>query len=267
MSLPPAPTPAMIDFFHQRTAQHIERVRRSLKLMAGHTEHAQALYDRARMHDLSKFGSHERLGYIWVTEYHRHIRQGRPFEYPPGVPELAQAAMQHHYRNNRHHHEFHADPNEMLDVDLIEMVCDWTAMAQEFGEADGSARSWANKVIGTRCHLQPARHTFVLEMITLLDRCLADQPPGATKTVESALIPLINDFQGHLVETLGPSGRHDELEVNRLSQFANSMPAHHVFEDRRLIQWHLNELLDVGYLVEITSHGHETKFGFASLQF
>ena len=36
-------------------------------------------------------------------------------------------AIQHHVTTNRHHPEFHADANDMSDVDLIEMVCDWTA--------------------------------------------------------------------------------------------------------------------------------------------
>ena len=38
----------------------------------------------------------------------------------------------------------------MSEVDLIEMVCDWTAMAQEFDQDNGSARGWADKTIGSR---------------------------------------------------------------------------------------------------------------------
>jgi hypothetical protein len=39
-----------------------------------------------------------------------------------------------HHVTTRHHPEFHADPNDMADLDLIEMACAWTAMAQVFGK-------------------------------------------------------------------------------------------------------------------------------------
>jgi hypothetical protein len=40
--------------------------------------------------------------------------------------------INHHVTTTRQHPEFHANPNDMTDVDLIEMVYNWTAMAQEF---------------------------------------------------------------------------------------------------------------------------------------
>jgi hypothetical protein len=61
----------------------------------------------------------------------------------------------------------------MTDVDLIEMVCDWTVMAQEFGEAGGSARSWADKVIGERVLFNEERSRFIYQMIEALERQMA----------------------------------------------------------------------------------------------
>ncbi len=80
-----------------------------------------------------------------------------------------QAAIDHHMSVNRHHPDFHADPNDMSDVDLIEMVCDWTAMSQEFDQNGGSARAWADKTIGTRIHFNEEKRRFVYDMIELLD--------------------------------------------------------------------------------------------------
>ena len=71
---------------------------------------------------------------------------------------------------NRHHPEFHADPNDMSDVDLIEMVCDWTAMAQEFSQDGGSARGWADKTIGKRIAFDAEKRRFIYRMIEDLDR-------------------------------------------------------------------------------------------------
>jgi hypothetical protein len=83
----------------------------------------------------------------------------------------------HHLTTNRHHPEAHARPDDMTPVDLAEMVCDWTAMAQEYGENGGSARGWADKTLGTKLLLNPANTAFVYEMIMLLDRQLAPQHP------------------------------------------------------------------------------------------
>jgi hypothetical protein len=154
------PTPEMLAFYERRTNEHIERVRRCLTLLAEVTDHGGELIERARTHDASKFGPEERIPYVWLTEYHRCRRTGEPFAYPEGMAERVKRAIHHHVRSNRHHPEFHADPNDMTDVDLIEMVCDWTAMAQEFGEAGGSARSWADKVIGERVMFNEERSRF-----------------------------------------------------------------------------------------------------------
>lgn len=169
------PTPAMVTFFERRTSEHIERVRDCLAVMASVTEHSVALAERARVHDASKFTPEERIPYIWLTESHRCRRAGEPFEYPDGMEARVREAIRHHVTTNRHHPEFHDDPNEMTDVDLIEMVCDWTAMAQEFGQDGGSARGWAEKTIGERLFLRDDRREFVFLMIKLLDSQLSGQ--------------------------------------------------------------------------------------------
>ena len=163
------PTPEMVAFFERRTAEHIDRVRKCLYVLAAATDHAQALLERASVHDESKYSTEERVPYIWMTEFHRCRHRGEAFEYPEGMEAQVRAAIDHHMANNRHHPDFHADPNDMTEVDLIEMVCDWTAMSMEFDECDGSARSWADKTIGTRVHFNEKNRDFVYRMIELLD--------------------------------------------------------------------------------------------------
>jgi len=163
----------MIAFHERRTNEHIELVRKCLLAMAAVTGHADELKQRAETHDASKFGPEERIPYIWLTEFHRCRRGGEPFEYPAGMQERVRAAIHHHMKANRHHPDYHADPNDMSDVDLIEMVCDWTAMSQEFNQDGGSARGWADKAIGTRVHFNDEKRQFVYDMIDLLDRQLA----------------------------------------------------------------------------------------------
>jgi hypothetical protein len=170
------PTPEMLAFYERRTNDHIERVRRCLTLLAEVTDYGEELIERARVHDASKFGLEERIPYVWLTESHRCRRKGEPFQYPEGVAETVKRAIRHHVTANRHHPEFHADPNHMSDVDLIEMVCDWTAMAQEFGQDGGSARGWADKTIGKRVAFNAEKRRFIYQMIEELDRQIAANP-------------------------------------------------------------------------------------------
>lgn len=169
MSTGAKPTPEMIAFFEHRTHAHIDRVRRCLHLLAYATPYGDELRERAALHDASKFSDAEREPYVWLTEYHRRRRSGQPFKYPDGMEERVREAIQHHLANNRHHPDFHDDPNDMSDVDLIEMVCDWTAMSQEFDQDGGSARHWADKTIGTQVHFNDERRAFVYKTIDQLD--------------------------------------------------------------------------------------------------
>jgi hypothetical protein len=170
------PTVEMLAFYERRTTEHIERVRRCLTLLAAVSDHGAELLERARVHDASKFGPEERIPYVRLTEYHRCRRDGEPFEYPEGVAERVKRAIRHHVTSNRHHPEFHADPNDMTEVDLIEMVCDWTAMAQEFGQDGGSARGWADRTVGKRVAFNAVKRRFIYQMIEELDRQIAAQP-------------------------------------------------------------------------------------------
>lgn len=163
-------TPEMEAAFDQRTHEHIDRVRKCLEWLAGQSPHAKELLERAAVHDASKFGVEERVPYIWLTEFHRCRRAGLPFAYPEGMEEKVRFAIRHHVTNNRHHAEFHTSPADMSEVDLIEMVCDWTAMAQEFGEDQGSARGWAKKRLGTSLVLDPWQCKLVYETIEALER-------------------------------------------------------------------------------------------------
>lgn len=176
------PTPEMIAFYECRTHEHIERVRKCLTLLASVMECSEELIERAKVHDASKFSPEERMPYVWLTEYHRCRRNGEPFEYPEGVEESVEQAIKHHVTSNRHHPEFHDSPNDMSDVDLIEMVCDWTAMSQEYDQDGGSARGWADKTIGTRIAFNDDNRQFIYRIIDELDRCNSRNQRGSSNS-------------------------------------------------------------------------------------
>jgi hypothetical protein len=174
----------MINFFERRTAEHIHRVRRCLEVLAASSIHGRELLERADRHDASKFGSEERIPYIWLTEFHRCRTMGEPFQYPEKMEEQVRAAIKHHVTTNRHHPEFHADPDDMTDVDLMEMVCDWTAMSQEFQQDGGSAKAWADRTIGHRVHWNASSQQIIYQTISQLDHHFgaSNAPPMIYKT-------------------------------------------------------------------------------------
>ena len=175
---PANPTPEMVAFFERRTREHIDRVTRNLTVLAKLPGYPKEIVSRGKIHDASKFAPPERLPYIWLTEFHRGRQTGEAFTYPAGIEEQVKAAIQHHLTTNRHHPEFHASPDAMSDVDIIEMVCDWTAIAQERGENGGSARQWADNNVGDqkRFKFSEAKKQFIYRVIDDLDRLIGIKP-------------------------------------------------------------------------------------------
>lgn len=169
---PANPTSEMMAFFERRTRKHIDRVIGNLTVLAKLPGYPKEIVSRGKIHDASKFAPPERVPYIWLTEFYRRRQTGEAFAYPAGIEEQVKAAIQHHLKTNRHHPEFHASPDAMSDVDIIEMVCDWTAIAQELGENGGSARQWADNNVGDqkRFKFSKAKKQFIYQVIDDLAR-------------------------------------------------------------------------------------------------
>lgn len=166
------PTDKMVAFFEKRTKEHIGLVGKYIKILHDKTDLGQELLDRAEIHDTSKYGPVERLPYIWNTEYHSCKRAGISFQYPEGMKEKVDAATKHHITTNRHHPEFHKTPSDMTDVDVAEMVADWSAMAEELDE--GGPRSWADKTVGKRWDFDDDKVKLIYKYIKLVEDELED---------------------------------------------------------------------------------------------
>lgn len=163
------PTEEMTEFFVSRTKYHISLVQRHMKSLAGILPHGEELIERGTKHDESKWSEEEMIPYTWLTHFHKCKRDGQSLVYPDGVEKAIKKAMTHHIAHNRHHHEFHQDPNNMTEIDLIEMVCDWTAMSEELNQDSHSAKWWADKVVGKKINLNREKSIFLYNTIALLD--------------------------------------------------------------------------------------------------
>jgi hypothetical protein len=111
------------------TIRHIGRVGELLGKIAWE------LSERARLHDASKLLEPEKSVFDAVTPALKGLTYGSA-EYKAQLAAMG-PALEHHYRENRHHPEHWQDGiNGMSLVDLVEMFCDWKAATER--HADGS---------------------------------------------------------------------------------------------------------------------------------
>jgi len=123
-----------------KTLRHIETVRNFIGGMI------QELITRQQHHDQSKLESPEVDIFEKYTPLLRKCTYGSD-EYKKHLL-LMQTALDHHYRTNRHHPEFHlfglenADPvfdsplERMNLIDLNELCCDWYAASLRHDDGD-----------------------------------------------------------------------------------------------------------------------------------
>lgn len=90
---------------------------------------------RALMHDQSKLAPPEVSTFAEFTPKLKDLVYGSD-EYKACLAAM-KPALDHHYASNRHHPEHHTNGvNDMTLLDLIEMVCDWTASAKRNASGD-----------------------------------------------------------------------------------------------------------------------------------
>lgn len=111
------------------TLEHIGHVRRLLR------DFCQALKERGLDHDLSKLETPEKEAYDLLTPRLAGLTYGSD-EYRATLREM-KPAIQHHYAQNSHHPEHHAEGIRGMDLlDLVEMFCDWKAASLRHRDGD-----------------------------------------------------------------------------------------------------------------------------------
>lgn len=164
-------TREMKTLFVKRTRHHISLVRANLLVMVGYKGiPLKDLAERAVNHDQSKWSEAEAEGYTWLN-WKYHLAQQKTVEIlPEKVDATINKSWKHHVTTNRHHPEFFNNCNEMSDLDIVEMVCDWTAMAQELEQNNGSARPWAQENIPKKWNFSEGIKSQIFSAIDELDR-------------------------------------------------------------------------------------------------
>lgn len=93
------------------------------------------LLKRGQTHDATKLGDPELGMYNEFTPRLRNQTYGSKV-YKETLGSMG-AALEHHYRHNRHHPEHYAEGiRGMTLVDLVEMFCDWLASTRRHEDGD-----------------------------------------------------------------------------------------------------------------------------------
>ena len=112
-----------------KTQEHIDEVRKLLQTVMT------KLLDRSMNHDQSKLESPEREIFDEFTPKLKDTTYGSD-RYNGYLKEM-KVALDHHYKQNRHHPEHHENGvKDMNLIDLIEMLCDWKAATMRHADGD-----------------------------------------------------------------------------------------------------------------------------------
>jgi hypothetical protein len=134
--------------FLRRTMKHIALVQECYcdLLESGQFDNhtLEGMLESVIEHDRTKFGPDERAAYTFI--FHQCETGEERAESQEGQIAFKRA-LNHHYSQNRHHPEFFGRPEKMPDQYVLHMVCDWGAMAREFGS---SLHEWSDKAIRER---------------------------------------------------------------------------------------------------------------------
>lgn len=119
----------LVNGMHE-TLQHIRRVQELLGVVV------QNLLYRARVHDTSKLSEPEASVFAKYGPMLKEITYGSQ-KYKECLKQM-QPALEHHYRQNRHHPEYWQGSGiaNMSLLDLIEMIVDWKAASERHDNGD-----------------------------------------------------------------------------------------------------------------------------------
>lgn len=177
----------MVGNFYKVHQQHLHRVMINMHHLTNYFQISNApfageIVRRSYSHDNSKIEAPEYIPYVWrywrtkwkadgepkaEPAFHIESWESAPFHLHFQDPTLDQAirdAVFHHITHNRHHPEWHDDPDNMTHLDICEMVADWYAMSDEF---NSNIYDWYRDVVPRRYHFGK-KQQLVLDTIDIV---------------------------------------------------------------------------------------------------
>lgn len=173
-------TDAMIENYYTGTKKHLGDVFKFIdRIIKTDPDKYKDLKMRKLLYDLSKNSEPEFTPYVLQMWKDKHPE----FELSDAANIAIRRAVMHHWKNNRHHPEFHdgsfklknvvegdddIPPNKLVDatgmqpLDLAEMVADWCALAGDNGK---TPEQWAKEHISVHYKFSPEQVKTIYELI------------------------------------------------------------------------------------------------------
>jgi hypothetical protein len=127
----------MSDLTTEQKATNYETIKHIRQVQAALNKIIVLLLERGRVHDKSKLEEPELSYFVEHTEKLKDLTYDSK-EYKQNLDNIA-PALNHHYANNRHHPQhFKNGIADMNIVDLVELLCDWSASCRR--QTDGNLR-------------------------------------------------------------------------------------------------------------------------------
>ena len=102
---------------------HVSEVQENLEIVAGELKQRGFAHDRTKLQEL------EFDAFVSTRDRFKKSNYGTPEQ--EALIKEQKSAIDHHYKNNRHHTGYHKNGiDDMTLVDIIEMICDWRAAAR-----------------------------------------------------------------------------------------------------------------------------------------
>ena len=164
----------MLHHYGYVMTNHVGDVQTHLGMFIQHFDDAHIkaqLHARYMTHDGSKWEADEFHPYVWRywrTKWRSDGEVDKRFTeafQSEAVHRYITKAVWHHVQHNRHHPEYHLDHDDMTQIDLIEMVCDWYAMSEEL---DSNIDDWVAYVVPRRYHFSADKVATIHQLIEIL---------------------------------------------------------------------------------------------------
>lgn len=152
------------ELFVARTLKHIAMVRKNLEKFENYQGLSIAdLRIRGEIHDQSKFSAEEIEAYTYLNwSYHTQTPISQEHR------DLISQGLKTHALQNLHHPEAHNNVNDMSLLDLVEMIADWTAIAQENGKK--SCLTWAQENLEKKWNFSDEKKELIFSLINEMDK-------------------------------------------------------------------------------------------------
>ena len=119
------------------------------------------LIGRCSVHDISKIQNTEE--FMALASIIDDIDQMSDIEHVPTREQIEAKAL--HWKNNSHHPEYYESPNDMSDLDLLEMACDCHARSRQY---NSDLIAYIKIQQDLRFHFDKEHYKKLLEYCTIL---------------------------------------------------------------------------------------------------